>query len=97
MTVTDLYQLEKIVQELDISRDKCPQSRDIDSLESQDASKISQTNPLILEMKKQPKEVNDVPKVVQLVNSGLLIPGLILFPHTRQAAAGLRTLNSDGI
>lgn len=32
-TVTDLYQREEIVQEADISKDKYPQSRIIDSLD----------------------------------------------------------------
>lgn len=56
VTVTDLYQLEKIVPEVDTSRTNTLKVI-IGSLNSQDASRMSQTNSLILERRKQPREV----------------------------------------
>lgn len=52
----DLYQLEKIVPEVDTSRTNTLKVI-IGSLNSQDASRMSQTNSLILERRKQPREV----------------------------------------
>lgn len=56
-TVTDLCQLGKIEQEVEIPKDKYSPRRIIDSLDPRDASKINQTYLHILEMNKQPREV----------------------------------------